>query len=183
MRTRFRLAACAIALGLLALQGTPIGPVAARAQSYDTMDCNGLWYARNAIYADKGYCFKTERARAVFGPGCFPPYGQLTPAEQSQVALIQQWESHRGCAVAAAPPPPPPPPGPPPPSGDYSQMSCDGLWYARNTIYAAKGYCFKTERARSAFGPGCFPPYGQLTAAEQNRVAAIQQWERTKGCR
>jgi hypothetical protein len=179
MRTKSRLVGGAIAVLLLALQGTSIGPDAAHAQSYDTMDCNGLWYARNAIYAAKGYCFQTERARSVFGPGCFPPYGELAAAEQSQVALIQQWERYRGCAVAAAPPPPPPPP----PSGNFSQMSCDGLWYARNAIYAAKGYCFKTERALSAFGPGCFPPYGQLTGAEQNQVAAIQQWERSKGCR
>ena len=60
----------------------------AGAQSYDAMGCDELWYARNAIYAAKGYCFKTAHAQQVFGPRCFPPYGALTPAEQSQVNLI-----------------------------------------------------------------------------------------------
>jgi len=32
------------------------------------MSCNALWNARNSIYAQNGYCFKTARARAVFGP-------------------------------------------------------------------------------------------------------------------
>ena len=61
-------------------------------------------------------------------------------------------------------------------------MSCDQLWYERNAIYAAKGYCFKTARARQVFGPGCVPPYGNLDANERDRVSAIQQWERSKGC-
>ncbi len=63
-----------------------------------------------------------------------------------------------------------------------SAMSCYDLWYARNAIYARKGYCFKTERARSVFGPGCFPPYGALSGSEQDRVNALQYWEREKGC-
>lgn len=66
---------------------------------------------------------------------------------------------------------------------DYSGMSCDQLWYERNAIYAAKGYCFKTQRARNVFGRACFPPYGQLTPAETRRVNAIEQWERYQGCR
>ncbi|MFA7416031.1 MAG: YARHG domain-containing protein [Rhizobium sp.] len=66
---------------------------------------------------------------------------------------------------------------------DYSRMSCDQLWYERNAIYAAKGYCFKTQRARSVFGRACFPPYGRLTPAETRRVNTIQQWERYQGCR
>jgi YARHG domain len=50
------------------------------------MSCNALLTERNSIYACNGYCFKTERARAVFGPGCFPPYGKLSG-----------WEQSRGC--------------------------------------------------------------------------------------
>ena len=68
-------------------------------------------------------------------------------------------------------------------SSRYRYMSCDELWYARNEIYANKGYCFKTARARSVFGRGCFPPYGRLTSREQNRVADIERWEYRKGCR
>lgn len=65
----------------------------------------------------------------------------------------------------------------------YRYMSCDELWYARNEIYAEKGYCFKTARARAVFGRGCFPPYGKLTAREQRRVSEIERWEYRNGCR
>ena len=50
----------------------------AAAQDPAGMSCNALWTERNSIYARNGYCFKTARARAVFGPGCFPPYGKLS---------------------------------------------------------------------------------------------------------
>ncbi len=33
-------------------------------------------------------------------------------------------------------------------------MTCDQLWVARNSIYKARGYCFKTERAIQHFGNG-----------------------------
>jgi hypothetical protein len=33
--------------------------------------CSDLWYIRNAIYRNAGYCFKTARAIATFGnAGC-----------------------------------------------------------------------------------------------------------------
>jgi hypothetical protein len=33
--------------------------------------CDQLWYSRNAIYKDAGYCFKTSRAIRTFGnAGC-----------------------------------------------------------------------------------------------------------------
>lgn len=59
--------------------------------------CENLWYQRNSIYAARGYCFRTARAQAVFGPGCYPPYGRLSPGEQSQVAGIQRQEGQLGC--------------------------------------------------------------------------------------
>ncbi len=65
---------------------------------------------------------------------------------------------------------------------DAAGMSCGELWYARNAIYARNGYCFKTDRGRAAFGPGCFPPYGALSPGEQSRVNELQYWERQKGC-
>ncbi len=66
--------------------------VPAQAQS-----CNDLWYRRNAIYAEAGYCFQTQRARAVFGRGCFPPYGRLSPYQQQMVNDIQRQEDYMGC--------------------------------------------------------------------------------------
>ncbi|MCW2275194.1 YARHG domain-containing protein [Rhodoblastus acidophilus] len=61
-------------------------------------------------------------------------------------------------------------------------MSCGELWYARNKIYARNGYCFKTPRAISVFGEGCFPPFGRLSGWEKDRVDEIQMWEARKGC-
>ncbi|HMN85422.1 MAG TPA: YARHG domain-containing protein [Bauldia sp.] len=88
-----RLAAVTVAaLGILLEAGT-----IAAAQNYAAMTCSQLWYARNAIYAENGYCFKTARARAVFGPGCFAPYGKLSSYEQQQVNEIQYWENRKGC--------------------------------------------------------------------------------------
>jgi hypothetical protein len=67
--------------------------------------------------------------------------------------------------------------------GDVSDYSCYQLWYERNSIYAEKGYCFKTAKARAVFGRGCFPPYGHLSTSEREHVAGIEEWEHRKGCR
>jgi hypothetical protein len=69
-----------------------LAPPPAAAQS-----CNELWYRRNAIFAQAGYCFQTERARAAFGAGCFPPYGRLSPSQQARVNAIQAREAYLGC--------------------------------------------------------------------------------------
>ena len=69
----------------------------ALAQDYSAMSCDQLWHGRNSIYASAGYCFKTARGIAVFGRGCFPPYGQLSGGEQARVSAIQTWEGRRGC--------------------------------------------------------------------------------------
>lgn len=70
---------------------------AAKAQGYQYMTCGELWYARNAIYAQQGYCFKTRRARQTFGPRCYAPWGRLTASQQRRVNLIQRWERRYGC--------------------------------------------------------------------------------------
>jgi hypothetical protein len=67
-------------------------------------------------------------------------------------------------------------------AANYAYMSCYNLWYARNSIYAQQGYCFKTQAAIQTFGYGCFPPYGKLTKWQANQVSQIQYWERRKGC-
>jgi len=72
-------------------------PAAAQGQHYSEMSCQALWVARNQIFADAGYCFQTDRAIRVFGPGCFPPYGRLTPQQQDEVNEIQYWERRLGC--------------------------------------------------------------------------------------
>ena len=67
------------------------------AQDYRSMSCDDLWYARNQIYANEGYCFKTQRGIAEFGRNCFPPYGRLSRYEQRQISDIQRWEARYGC--------------------------------------------------------------------------------------
>ncbi len=65
---------------------------------------------------------------------------------------------------------------------DAASMSCSDLWYKRSQIYARNGYCFKTPRAQAVFGRGCFPPYGQMSGGEKQRVNELQYWEARKGC-
>lgn len=86
-------------LGALALGAVLLfaGSGGAAAQGYREMSCSELWYARNAIYAEAGYCFKTRRARAVFGRRCYPPYGHLSRGERRRVNRIQHWEDVKGC--------------------------------------------------------------------------------------
>ncbi|RUP00038.1 YARHG domain-containing protein [Hyphomicrobium sp.] len=60
--------------------------------------CGALWQARNAIFANKGYCFETSEAVALFGKGCFPPYGKLSAAEEADVQRIRDVEAHQGCS-------------------------------------------------------------------------------------
>ncbi|MGF1649270.1 MAG: YARHG domain-containing protein [Hyphomicrobiaceae bacterium] len=87
------LATCALALA------TGAGTIAttSTAEAYRYMSCGELWYARNAIYAAKGYCFETPRAIAVFGPRCYPPYGRLNQREAREVSTIRTWERRKGC--------------------------------------------------------------------------------------
>ena len=85
-----RKSAVALAAGVSAV--LTLIPLPVLAQS-----CGQLWYQRNEIYAQAGYCFQTARARSVFGAGCFPPYGQLTPYQRQRVNEIQAQERYMGC--------------------------------------------------------------------------------------
>ena len=84
---------CGGALALLLIADAS----AASAKSLRNMNCAELWYARNSIYADNGYCFETKRAIRAFGEACFPPYGRLSRSERRQVDEIVRWEDRKGC--------------------------------------------------------------------------------------
>lgn len=88
-----------LAIGAIAAVVQMSAPVAttAVAQGYSNMTCGQLWYARNRIYADAGFCFKTARARRTFGAGYFPPYGRLSGWAREEVNRIQAWEARNGC--------------------------------------------------------------------------------------
>ncbi|MCF6199730.1 MAG: caspase family protein [Hyphomicrobiaceae bacterium] len=60
--------------------------------------CGSLWYARNAIYARAGYCFKSSRGRRTFGNNCRPPYGKLTSANKRRVNAIRKKERRQRCS-------------------------------------------------------------------------------------
>ncbi len=64
-----------------------------------------------------------------------------------------------------------------------AETSCADLWMARNRIFAAAGYCFKSARARAAFPGSCLPPYGKLSAQQSQQVKAIRTREHQLGCR
>lgn len=64
--------------------------------------------------------------------------------------------------------------------------TCDDLWYARNEIYKAQGYCFRTQRGISAFGnAGCRYDNVEdvpLSANQRRTVAEIAGEERARRC-
>lgn len=86
------LCGAATALIGLAVASTPV-----LAGDDSGLSCRQLWFERNKIYADNGYCFKTARARRQFGAGCFPPYGRLSGYAKSRVQRIKQLERLNGC--------------------------------------------------------------------------------------
>jgi YARHG domain-containing protein len=68
-----------------------------------------------------------------------------------------------------------------------AQDACQRLWVARNSIYKAAGYCFKTPRAIGYFGNGgCqYDREGDLPLSRDDRarINEIQAQERAYGCR
>lgn len=73
----------------------------AEAQTLPDLTCDGLWWERNNIYRQAGYCFRTARAIREFGnAGCL--YDQqsevpLSARDRRYIAEIQSWERRRGC--------------------------------------------------------------------------------------
>lgn len=67
-----------------------------------------------------------------------------------------------------------------------SRLSCQDLWYVRNSIYDDRGYCFKTQQAMSVFdNTGCFindTANVPLNQHERNNIARIVQIEKQRGC-
>lgn len=62
--------------------------------------CYDLWYQRNAIYDDNGYCFKTQLGRETFdNSDCWTDNPRLSRAEQRRVDAIRREERRRGCHV------------------------------------------------------------------------------------
>jgi hypothetical protein len=66
-------------------------------------------------------------------------------------------------------------------------QSCDELWYQRNAIWAAYGYCFTSDRGIAAFGTaGCTRTQSQVQAvmspADRAEVERLLAVETAQGC-
>lgn len=63
--------------------------------------CQELWVARNQIYKNAGYCFKTTRAREFFGNGgcTFDDVGEvpINDADRRYISQIKKLEDQKGC--------------------------------------------------------------------------------------
>ena len=63
--------------------------------------CQRLWVERNQIYADHGYCFKTQRGISYFGnQGCRYDYEAdvpLSARDRARISRIQAEEREYGC--------------------------------------------------------------------------------------
>lgn len=66
------------------------------------------------------------------------------------------------------------------------QLSCQNLWFVRNTIYDENGYCFHTAKAQAVFSNvGCIYASGDqvpLNDFERGNVSRIRSIEIEKGC-
>lgn len=72
-------------------------------------------------------------------------------------------------------------------AANLAGATCEDLYLARNAIYFANGYCFKTQRAIATFGnAGCRwrndgeVPFTRLERANIDSITAV---ERRSGCR
>lgn len=63
--------------------------------------CGDLWYERNGIYKDAGYCFRTAQAIRAFGnAGCMYDNQAdvpLSARDRARIADIVRLERNRGC--------------------------------------------------------------------------------------
>ena len=72
-----------------------VGMVPALAES-----CYDLWYERNQIYDDNGFCFKTQLGQDTFdNSDCWTSKPQLSRAEVKRVAQIKAREKAKRCKV------------------------------------------------------------------------------------
>jgi Domain of unknown function (DUF4424)/YARHG domain len=74
------------------------------------------------------------------------------------------------------------------PSGqtDVAALTCNQLWYQRNSIFKAAGYCFQSARAISIFGKAActYKNVSDVPLSDRDRqvINIIQQAERMKHC-
>lgn len=68
--------------------------------SASAASCADLWYKRNSIYAQYGYCFKSSLGQRTFGnEGCYTNSPKLSGRDKAIVDNIKREEARRGCKV------------------------------------------------------------------------------------
>jgi len=69
---------------------------------------------------------------------------------------------------------------------EAEKLGCQQLWTVRNSIYASRGYCFKTARGREAFSnAGCqYDDEAEvpLNDFERANIRLIRSIEKRRGC-
>lgn len=67
----------------------------------NTLSCDALWTVRNSIYDERGYCFKTERARQSFtNDDCYVRDAtrlKFNAYERTNIDRIVAVERKKGC--------------------------------------------------------------------------------------
>ena len=62
--------------------------------------CYDLWYERNSIYNDNGYCFKTKLGRSTFdNSDCYTSHPSFSGWEQDRIDWLRRQERKKGCKV------------------------------------------------------------------------------------
>lgn len=60
--------------------------------------CYDLWYERNSIYNDNGFCFQTRDGRNTFdNSDCYTDDPDFTRGEQRRIQQIKRQENEYGC--------------------------------------------------------------------------------------
>ena len=86
-----------LALALIGFVGAALGVLAAAAPARADA-CFDLWYARNAIYNDYGFCFKTPDGKKYFdNSDCTANVVHLSHSDQKRVNAIIAQEKALGC--------------------------------------------------------------------------------------
>lgn len=68
--------------------------------------CYDLWYARNSIFADYGYCFKTKKAKFIFSEYASNCNSKMKPFDSEAkdfLKKIRSLERKKGCPSKLAP--------------------------------------------------------------------------------
>lgn len=65
--------------------------------SYKDMGCYDIWYARNFIFDENGYCFKSREAKIIFNPSCEEKFKGLDKEAKDEVKRIIKIEKEKGC--------------------------------------------------------------------------------------